>query len=62
MPETRHSIILEKKTKIVRKQLQREGLASANNIIDAHADEKKGLVTLFHVTLTRPFRFLFTEP
>lgn len=62
VPETRHSIILEKKTQRLRKRLRAEGLAAAENIRDANADEKKGLHTLFAITLTRPFRFLFTEP
>ncbi|GME28937.1 putative polyamine transporter [Neofusicoccum parvum] len=62
VPETRHSIILEKKTARLRKRLHAEGLAAAENIRDANDDEKKGLHTLFAITLTRPFRFLFTEP
>ncbi|KAK7749686.1 hypothetical protein SLS53_000265 [Cytospora paraplurivora] len=62
VPETRHSIVLEKKTKRLRKQLLSEGLAAANSLRDAGADEKRGLVSLFAVTLTRPFKFLFTEP
>ncbi|MCJ1401335.1 hypothetical protein MMC11_004547 [Xylographa trunciseda] len=62
LPETRHTIILDKKTKRVRKAMQKQGLQAASNIRDANADEKKGLHTLFAITLTRPFRFLFTEP
>lgn len=62
VPETRHTIILDKKTKRLRKLLRSEGLAAAETIRDANSDEKKGLGTLFAVTLTRPFRFLFTEP
>ncbi|OJD29520.1 polyamine transporter [Diplodia corticola] len=63
VPETRHSIILDKKAKRLRKRLRAEGLtAAADNLLDANADEKKGLHTLFAITLTRPFRFLFTEP
>lgn len=62
VPETRHTIILDKKTKRLRKTLQNEGLATARTIQDANSDEKAGLATLFAVTLTRPFRFLFTEP
>lgn len=62
VPETRHTTILDRKTKRLRKLLQSEGLAAAKTIRDAHADEKDGLATLFAVTLTRPFRFLFTEP
>lgn len=62
VPETRHTIILEKKTKRLRKQLQSDGLAAANSLRDAHADERNGLASLFAITLTRPFKFLFTEP
>lgn len=63
LPETRHSIILEKKAKRIRKILRKEGHErAATNIFDAHADEAKSLHTLFAVTLTRPIRFLFTEP
>lgn len=62
VPETRHTIILDKKTKRLRKALRSEGLAAARTIRDANSDEKAGLGTLFAVTLTRPFRFLFTEP
>ncbi|KAK0660157.1 Efflux pump FUB11 [Lasiodiplodia hormozganensis] len=63
VPETRASIILEKKAKRVRKQLRAEGFDSAaDNLLDADADEKKSLHTLFAITLTRPIRFLFTEP
>ncbi|KAF2089142.1 MFS general substrate transporter [Saccharata proteae CBS 121410] len=63
VPETRHTTILDKKTRRIRKLLQREGLdAAASTIRDANADEKKGLHQLFAITLTRPFRFLFTEP
>lgn len=62
IPETRHTTILDKKAKRLRKLLRSEGLAAARSIQDANSDEKKGLGTLFAVTLTRPFRFLFTEP
>lgn len=62
VPETRHTIILDNKTKRLRKLLQSEGLAAATTIRDANSDEKEGLRTLFAVTLKRPFRFLFTEP
>jgi len=62
LPETRHTIILDKKTKRVRKELKKEGLKASELIEDFNADEKKGLHTLFAITLTRPFRFLFTEP
>ncbi|KAH8755703.1 major facilitator superfamily domain-containing protein [Diaporthe sp. PMI_573] len=62
VPETRHTTILDQKTKRVREILRSEGLAAARTIRDANSDEKEGLATLFAVTLTRPFRFLFTEP
>lgn len=63
LPETRHSTILERKASRVRKALKKEGLDnSAKRVFDAHADESKSLHTLFAITLTRPFRFLFTEP
>ncbi|KAI4721934.1 MFS general substrate transporter [Aureobasidium sp. EXF-10727] len=63
LPETRHSTILEKKAARVRKALKKDGLdKSAARVFDAHADESKSLHTLFAITLTRPFRFLFTEP
>ncbi|KAK7525417.1 polyamine transporter [Phyllosticta citriasiana] len=63
VPETRHSIILEQKTSRLRKQLRKKGLdAAASNVRDANSDEKKSLHTLFAITLTRPLRFLFSEP
>ncbi|KAL1612134.1 hypothetical protein SLS60_000357 [Paraconiothyrium brasiliense] len=62
VPETRHSKILEKKTQRVRKQMEKEGLTAATNIREADTDERKGMVGLFKVSLTRPFTFLFTEP
>lgn len=62
IPETRHNILLEKKAKRVRKNLAKENIAMAEHIRDAHADEARSLHTLFFVTLTRPFRFLFSEP
>jgi len=62
LPETRHTTILDRKTKRVRKTIQKEGLGTGANIRDANADEKKGLHTLFKITLSRPFIFLFTEP
>lgn len=63
LPETRHSTILEKKARRFRKMLQKEGLNSAaSNVRDAHAGEKRSLHVLFAVNLTRPFRFLMTEP
>ncbi|KAF4158046.1 hypothetical protein CNMCM6936_003680 [Aspergillus lentulus] len=62
IPETRHSIILQRKAAHVRKQMAQENLASASTTVDLHAHARKGLHTLFAITLTRPFRFLFTEP
>jgi hypothetical protein len=62
IPETRHSIILQRKAARVRKQMAQENLASAATTVDFHAHTRKGLHTLFAITLTRPFRFLFTEP
>lgn len=62
LPETRHSIILEKKAARVRKTLRKEGVAAASQIRDAHFDEARSLHSLFAITLTRPVRFLFTEP
>lgn len=62
LPETRHTIVLDKKTGRVRKQMKKEGLGGAEHVRDANSDEKKGLHTLFAITLTRPVRFLITEP
>lgn len=62
LPETRHTTILDRKTRRVRKQMRNEHLEAAENIKDLNSDEKKGLHTLFAITLTRPVRFLFTEP
>lgn len=62
IPETRHTTILDKKTSKLRKQMRKEKLAAAETVRDANADEKKGLRTLFFITLTRPVRFLVTEP
>lgn len=62
IPETRHTIILQRKTKRIRKQMRKENLRAADSITDANADERKGLHQLFAITLTRPFHFLFTEP
>lgn len=62
IPETRHTIILQRKTKRVRKAMRKEGLKASASITDANADERKGLHQLFAITLTRPFHFLFTEP
>lgn len=62
IPETRHTIILQRKTKKLRKQMQKENLKAAESLTDANADERKGLHQLFAITLAHPFHFLFTEP
>lgn len=66
LPETRHSIILERKARRVRKMLAKEGSVSPavlENIKDAHNKaEKRSIHSLFAVNLTRPIRFLLTEP
>ncbi|KAL3456047.1 major facilitator superfamily domain-containing protein [Aspergillus heterothallicus] len=62
IPETRHSIILQRKAARARKVMRREGLASASTTADLHVSDRKGLHQLFAITLTRPFYFLFTEP
>ncbi|OJJ42318.1 hypothetical protein ASPZODRAFT_125656 [Penicilliopsis zonata CBS 506.65] len=62
VPETRHSIILQRKTRRVRRQMEAEHLRSAESVADVFAEDRKGLHQLFAITLTRPFRFLFTEP
>ncbi|KAF9892632.1 hypothetical protein FE257_001034 [Aspergillus nanangensis] len=62
VPETRHSIILQRKTKRVRKQMQKENLKSAESAHDVNSAHRKGLHQLFAITLTRPFRFLISEP
>lgn len=62
LPETRHTTILDNKTRRVRKQMKKEHLEAAENVRDINADEKKGLHILFAITLTRPVRFLITEP
>lgn len=63
LPETRHSTILERRAKKLRKFLAKEGYASAaERISDAHSKgEKRSVHSLFAVQLTRPIRFLFTE-
>jgi multidrug resistance protein len=66
LPETRHSIILEKKAAHVRKTLAKEGFKEAallETISDAHnKGEKRSIHRLFTINLTRPIRFLLTEP
>ncbi|KAL4806061.1 polyamine transporter [Aspergillus unguis] len=62
IPETRHSIILQRKAKRARKQMKKEGLASAESTDDMHSADRKGLGKLFRITMSRPFIFLFTEP
>ena len=64
LPETRHSTILEKKAKNVRKTLVKEGVSRevTDRISDEHSmGSKRSMHTLFAVNLTRPFKFLFTE-
>ncbi|KAL4781126.1 major facilitator superfamily domain-containing protein [Aspergillus varians] len=62
IPETRHSIILQRKAVRARQQMHREGLSSASTTTELHASDRKGLHQLFAITLSRPFYFLFTEP
>ncbi|KAL2840900.1 polyamine transporter [Aspergillus pseudoustus] len=62
IPETRHSIIIQRKAARACKQMRSEGLASASTTADIHVADRKGLHQLFAITLTRPFYFLFTEP
>lgn len=66
LPETRHSTILEKKAKRARNILIKEGHARAGvlaRIGDAHSKgEKRSVHALFATNLTRPVRFLLTEP
>lgn len=64
LPETRHSTLLERKANHVRKLLAKEGFAeAAERISDMHSKgQKRTLHGLFATNLTRPFRFLFTEP
>lgn len=61
LPETRHTTILDKKVSKVRKLLKKEGIVEMK-IYDANIDEKKNLYNLVAINLTRPVRFLFTEP
>lgn len=62
VPETRHTIILDHKAKRARKAMSKENLRSAETTTSSHAGDQKGLHQLFAITLTRPFRFLFSEP
>jgi multidrug resistance protein len=66
LPETRHSIILERKAKRVCKILRKERKASPaliENISDIHNKaDKRSLHSLFAINLARPIRFLMTEP
>ncbi|EYE90838.1 MFS transporter [Aspergillus ruber CBS 135680] len=62
VPETRHTTILDRKAKRVAKTMKKENLQSAQTTLSAHAANKKGLHELFAITLTRPVRFLITEP
>ncbi|PWN29592.1 MFS general substrate transporter [Jaminaea rosea] len=56
LPETRHNIILERKAARLRKS------TGSDRFVSVHATEKKSLRTSLYIALTRPFRFLFTEP
>lgn len=60
IPETQHTTVLENKTKRGRKRMKKENVQSAESTTYLHANGRKGL--LFAITLTRPFRFLFSEP
>ncbi|KAF2165945.1 hypothetical protein M409DRAFT_66886 [Zasmidium cellare ATCC 36951] len=64
--ETRHSTILEKKAHRLRKALVKEMILKKEDqdqISDVHnQSDKRGLRSLFVVSLTRPVRFLLTEP
>ncbi|KAJ5907301.1 uncharacterized protein N7473_004217 [Penicillium subrubescens] len=51
-----------KKAKRARMQMKKESLRSAESTVDVNASGRKGLHELFAITLTRPFRFLFSEP
>lgn len=62
VPETRHTIILDRKAHRVAKLMKKENLASGQSTTSTHADNRKGLYELFSITLTRPIRFLMTEP
>lgn len=62
VPETRHTIILQRKARRVSKQMRQESLQSAESVTDAAAGGRKGLHELFAINMTRPFRFLMTEP
>lgn len=66
LPETRHSTVLERKAQRVRKTLTKEGYGNATilkHISDSHSKgEKRSVHALFATNLTRPIRFLFTEP
>lgn len=62
VPETRHTAVLQKKANRARKQMAKENLRSAESTVDLHTAHRKGLHELFAITLTRPFRFLFSEP
>ena len=65
IPETRHSTILEKKANRVRQTLMKEGVSSetVSRISDVHSKgNKRSMHRLVATNLSRPFRFLFTEP
>lgn len=56
LPETRHNIILERKAARLRKE------TGSDRFVSVHAPEKKKMSTALGIALTRPLRFLFTEP
>lgn len=56
VPETRHNVLLERKAAKLRKE------TGSDRFVSVHATEKKSLGAGLKVSLTRPFRFLFTEP
>ncbi|KAI9738449.1 MAG: hypothetical protein M1818_005346 [Claussenomyces sp. TS43310] len=60
LPETRHTAILDRKVARLNKMLTKEGIT--REILDANVDSKHSLHNLFAINLTRPLRFLFTEP
>ncbi|CAO1623447.1 unnamed protein product [Sympodiomycopsis kandeliae] len=56
LPETRHNIILERKAQRICKE------TGSDRFVSVHATEKKPLAESLKISLTRPLRFLFTEP
>lgn len=56
LPETRHNIILERKAARLRKE------TGSDRFVSVHATENRSLWQGLRVALTRPFRFLSSEP